>query len=209
MVNTEGLALFGAGSEWFWSMLQFVVVAITLVGIYIQLRQDRASNAFTQANALTEEWDGERLTRRRLAIAIALRDEGPDADLRLLGPVVESYWEKVGSLVRSGHVELPVVAESLGAMIRVWWAVLEPDVRRWQAAESSETWANFEWLVGATERLQRAQGVGDDVYSRERMLALAPQWISAAQTSIAEFESMRSVPSAAPPAAVAEAGGQE
>jgi hypothetical protein len=205
VVSTEGLTLFGAGSEWFWSMLQFVVVAITLVGIYFQLRQGRASIAFTQANALEDEWDGERLTRRRLAIALALRDNGPDVDLRLLAPVVESYWEKVGALVRSGHIELPVVADSLGAMCRLWWTILEPDVRRWQAAESSETWANFEWLAGATTRIQRAQGVPDAAFSRERMEAMVPLWISAAQMAIEEFESMRSVTRAPSPVEVLEA----
>ena len=38
LLDTDGLAIFGPGSEWFWSMLQFVVVAITVYGIYRQLR---------------------------------------------------------------------------------------------------------------------------------------------------------------------------
>jgi len=38
MPNTDGLILFGAGSEWFWSMLQFAIVAISLtVGAWIVL----------------------------------------------------------------------------------------------------------------------------------------------------------------------------
>ena len=52
MVNTEGLTLFGAGSEWLWSMLQFVVVAITLAGIYVQLRQAGAADAFALATSM-------------------------------------------------------------------------------------------------------------------------------------------------------------
>ena len=61
MLKAEGLTLFGTGSEWFWSMLQFVVVAITLVGIYVQLRQARAANAFAQSTALMLEWVGVKL----------------------------------------------------------------------------------------------------------------------------------------------------
>ena len=34
LINVTGLSLFGPGSEWFWSMLQFVIVAITLIAIY-------------------------------------------------------------------------------------------------------------------------------------------------------------------------------
>lgn len=38
MVNTAGLPIFGPGSEWFWTMLQFAAVAITFGAIYRQLR---------------------------------------------------------------------------------------------------------------------------------------------------------------------------
>ena len=80
MLDTDGLTLFGTGSEWFWSMLQFVVVAITLAGIYVQSRQARAANAFARAGAMRERWSGERMVRRVLSIAIALRDSGPEVD---------------------------------------------------------------------------------------------------------------------------------
>lgn len=114
VVNSEGLTLFGAGSEWFWSMLQFVVVAITLVGIYVQLRQARAANAFAQANAMKQEWEGEPLQRRRLAIWNALRDRGPDTDLSTLAIPIGNFWDNIGGLVRAGHVELAVACEFLG-----------------------------------------------------------------------------------------------
>ena len=42
LVNTDGLVLFGPSSEWFWSMAQ-LVVAVTLVGIYSQLRIARSA----------------------------------------------------------------------------------------------------------------------------------------------------------------------
>lgn len=38
LINTEGLAFFGPGSEWFWTMLQFAALAITFIAIYRQLR---------------------------------------------------------------------------------------------------------------------------------------------------------------------------
>jgi hypothetical protein len=38
LVNTDGLAIFGPGSEWFWTMLQFIALAITFYAIYRQLR---------------------------------------------------------------------------------------------------------------------------------------------------------------------------
>ena len=38
LINTDGLTFFGAGSEWFWTMLQFVALATTFYAIYRQLR---------------------------------------------------------------------------------------------------------------------------------------------------------------------------
>jgi hypothetical protein len=38
LINTDGLAIFGPGSEWFWTMLQFTALTVTFVAIYRQLR---------------------------------------------------------------------------------------------------------------------------------------------------------------------------
>jgi len=74
LVNTDGLVLFGAGSEWFWSMAQFILVGLTLIGIYYQLRDARSTSAFDQVNRIAEEWESERAVRHKLAISLALRD---------------------------------------------------------------------------------------------------------------------------------------
>ena len=38
LINTDGLALIGPGSEWFWTALQFTALAITFYAIYRQLQ---------------------------------------------------------------------------------------------------------------------------------------------------------------------------
>ena len=38
IINTDGLVLFGPGSEWLWFMLQFLALATTFYAIYRQLR---------------------------------------------------------------------------------------------------------------------------------------------------------------------------
>lgn len=42
LINTEGLALIGPGSEWFWTALQFTALAITFVAIFRQLQAQRS-----------------------------------------------------------------------------------------------------------------------------------------------------------------------
>ena len=38
IINMDGLALIGPGSEWFWTMLQYIALTITFFAIYRQLR---------------------------------------------------------------------------------------------------------------------------------------------------------------------------
>jgi hypothetical protein len=215
MVNADGLTLFGAGSEWFWSMLQFVVVAITLAGIYVQLRQARAANAFAQTNAMAEQWNDERMVRRRLAVATILRDDGADADLSAHLSAIGNFWENVAALVRAGHVEIGVVRETLGTACRVYWPILEPDVRKLQAMHGSDLFEHFEWLANEIVRHDRAHGIPDTVLTRENAVAILFQGIPVLRAYIADFEAMRTtilaaaqpsdvvVPSAAADAATA------
>ena len=46
LINTDGLAFIGPGSEWFWTALSGIVLAVTFLGIYRQLRIARSANAF-------------------------------------------------------------------------------------------------------------------------------------------------------------------
>ena len=38
LINTDGMAIIGPGSEWFWTALQFAALAITFFAIYRQLK---------------------------------------------------------------------------------------------------------------------------------------------------------------------------
>ena len=43
LINTNGMAFFGPGSEWFWAALQFTALLITFIAIYRQLRITRSA----------------------------------------------------------------------------------------------------------------------------------------------------------------------
>ena len=193
VLNTEGLSLFGPGSEWFWSMLQFVVVAVTLLGIYSQLRLARSANAFAQLDALDTELRGEQLTRRRLSCLITLRDEGPTADLaearlprlRVLG--------RTGSLARAGHIEASMLREAIGPSCQAWWALLAPSLLREREADGDPTeWAHFEWLAGEVDRLGRRQGV-KPYLTMEFIFSEINEQITALEIQLRDLERMRSV----------------
>ena len=145
-MSSEPIVFWGPGSEWFWTMLQFVVVAVTLVGIYFQLRLQRAANAFDQLNRITAEMESETMLRARLAVArsIAAGEAAPEGAM----VVVANYWENVASLVRGGHVDRTVLYESGGASAPVMWAALADTARDLRQLRNDPTiWKQFEWLA--------------------------------------------------------------
>ena len=160
-MSNEPIIFIGPGSEWFWSMAQFVVVAVTLVGIYYQLRVARSANAFEQMNRIFHDMESERMCRNMLAIVVALRD-GVSPESLPPGPAayLADQWEQVGGLVKAGHIDRRLCYESLGHSVQWWWATLAPDARRYRDETGDVTaGANFEWLAGAMAELSRAAGV--------------------------------------------------
>ena len=71
LVSSERRVLLGPGSEWFWTALSGIVLAVTFLAIYRQLAAARSANALQRYLALTEEWNEDRLYCR-LASGIRL-----------------------------------------------------------------------------------------------------------------------------------------
>lgn len=128
-------------------MAQFVVVAVTLVGIYFQFRLQRAANAFDQLDRIGTEWESEPMLRAKLQVARAIvgGEEAPEGALTVIG----NYWETVASLVRSGHVDGRIVYESVGGGTSFWWAALAGAARHVRGYREDPTiFESFEWLAG-------------------------------------------------------------
>ena len=62
-INTDGMAFIGPGSEWFWTALQFIALAITFFAIYRQLRAQRSASLFDQMTSWHREFDDVRFMR--------------------------------------------------------------------------------------------------------------------------------------------------
>ena len=157
LINTDGMAFIGPGSEWFWTALSGIVLAVTFVAIYRQLALARGANAFTQLGALVDEWQGERLVRKKIGVLVALRNEGAPSDIpNAPAMAIANYWEKVGALARAGHVAPSLVAEGLGGTDG-WWRILAPWVDRVRTEDANPgLYEHFEWLAGTLVRLHPA-----------------------------------------------------
>ena len=126
LINTTGLALIGPGSEWFWSMLQLVVVAASIVGIYFQLRVQRASSLYEQNAAWVRQWNDESFTVTRLGALIDLEGRKTEAGLPRSSAEVGDYFERLGYLIAQNYLRSTDVWHSMRMPIGEWWALMGP-----------------------------------------------------------------------------------
>lgn len=191
LINTDGMALIGPGSEWLWTAISGIVLAITFIAIYRQLRLQRSAAAIEQMTALEREWLSEDLVRSRLAVLTAIRDGALPGSLPASAERIGNFFERVSFLVESGHIQREPVHASFATVVPAWWRWLEPSVRLWRHDEP-ETWTEFEWLATLMDRMTRAKGrtqVVDEAYLRRTL----PEVMQSLRDQIQRAEELRSV----------------
>ena len=210
LINTEGMAFIGPGSEWFWTAVSGLVLVVTFIAIYRQLSIARSANAFEQMNRIADEWASERMSRNILEILLALREGvNPENVPEGAASYIGDFWENVASLVRARHVDRKLFHEFLGNACRTWWATLAPFVGRFRSEFGDPRGGeHFEWLAGVMAEMDKKAGVGaifDDAY----LIGSLDRRIQNDQDRIRLSEELRAVmirpmspamPQAAPPA---------
>ena len=191
LINTDGMALIGPGSEWFWTALSGIVLGVTFIAIYRQLRLQVSAGANDQAAALERDWLGERLARARLAVLMAIEADPTAMTLpRGSARAVGHFWERVGWLVRAGHMDGRVVHETFGD-VSLWWTWLAPFTHRLREEQGDpQIGEHFEWLAGEMDLMTRQQGF----FPRDGATAtrLVPMLLEENRDAVHLFEALKS-----------------
>jgi hypothetical protein len=203
LINTDGMAFIGPGSEWFWTALSGVVLAITFLAIYRQLRIARDASVFEHLEASQREWTSERNLRYQLNILVALRDGVdlgalPRAAVTALG----NLWEKHGLLARRGHLSPRLLAQEYGNVCQIWWAIIAPTARKFRAEDGDPSiFEDFEWLAAfMTETDRRA---GAPVYDASRFALTLENRIASLHDRIHVEQALRTFILASPEVGIA------
>ena len=159
LINTDGMALIGPGSEWFWTALGGVALTVTFIAIYRQLRLQRSAEAIEHLASLKREWDSEGMARSVLATLLAIRDGCDPTRLPMAAHDIGDFWQRVGYMVRERDVDRRLVHQYLFSDIRAWWHWLAPTVRFWRESEGLPfLYGHFEWLAGLMVEMDRKAG---------------------------------------------------
>jgi hypothetical protein len=177
LINTDGMAFIGPGSEWFWTALSGMVLAVTFIALYRQLRLQANAGAIDQLTEFEREWASERLLRYQLAVLLELQAGVDPADLTE-GPahLVFDFWERIGGLARGGRIDPNLLVTVNGGVSEWWWAILKAYVIKSRMELGPTFGEAFEWLNGVASKINRKSGIhsfdqigelNDEIASRE------------------------------------------
>jgi hypothetical protein len=144
LVNLNGMTIFGAGSEWVWSMAQFILVAASILGIYFQLRAQRASSLHDQIEAWERTWNEERFVVIRLGALVDLDGRKPDQGLPTSSDEIGEFFERLGYLTAKKHLRSNDVWHSMRHSIGRWWMLMGPYLA--ETRKELENPALYEWF---------------------------------------------------------------
>jgi hypothetical protein len=192
IINTDGMAFIGPGSEWFWTAIGVLLAAVTLFAIYRQVRMQRGAAAFDQYATLDREWNSAPMARDRLTVLEALRDGADPARPPVVANRIANYWERVGYMVRRGYIDVGLVEQTLAGPAQLWWGWLARsshfERERYARPNIDE---NFEWLAIFAGETDRKAG-RDRVYDEAELARMLPIIIEAT-TAVVRAEEARAM----------------
>jgi hypothetical protein len=150
------IGIFGPGSEWFWAMAQFLVLLVTGLAIYRQLRAQGSANALQAQAALLARWDSKEMVRARLAALMAVA--AGEARFPEIVGLVGNFFAEMAALRTHRHLRPTDSWEIWSGQVQFWWAL----VRRWLPeirARNPGIYGEFEALAATMAELDDKQGV--------------------------------------------------
>ena len=153
------MTIIGPGSEWFWSAISGLVVAASLLIIYRQLREQRASALHEQIAAWDREWEDFDMGVNRLSSLIDFEHRLLEDGLPRSFEEIGSYFERLGYLVSQRHLRAEDVWQTLRPGIGWWWSLAGPFIERQREVEGYPgLFDKFEQLEQEMRRLDRRGG---------------------------------------------------
>jgi hypothetical protein len=193
LINTDGMAFVGPGSEWFWTAMSGVVLAVTFYAIYRQLRLQASANALAQMDAIDREWATEAMARNRLAVLLALRDGGQSHGGERASSAIGDYFERIAILVRTRSIDRSLAYEYVGSTVRIWWAFCRPFVHAHRERfDDPSAHEHFEWLARVMTERDAKKGAATD-FDAEWVVRSLPAGIAGNLESIRVHEQLRAV----------------
>jgi hypothetical protein len=155
-VRFPEITIFGPGSEWFWAMAQFVVLTVTGLAIYRQLRAQGSANALQAQASLVARWESSEMVRVRVAalMAVEARESAFPETVGLVG----NFFAEMAALRTHRHLRPTDSWEIWSGQVQFWWALVSrwlPELR----SRNQGVYGEFEALAATMAELDATNGV--------------------------------------------------
>jgi hypothetical protein len=193
-INTDGMALIGPGSEWFWTAVSGLVLSVTFFAIWRQLRVQVGANTFAQLQAFNNELNSERLLWAYRDILVASQRGVPPEDLpHGAADAMAAFWESVGLLVRGRNLDRRAVYDQFSYGVQYDWARLRPYAEKIRAETGMPAiLEHFEWLAKEMAGIDRRKGQ-EIVFDAAYLAARLPASLDRCTSQLRFFERSRAV----------------
>lgn len=190
------MTLIGPGSEWFWTALSGLVLVVTLLAIYRQLRVARSAAAYGQLDTFERELDSERMIRNEIEVLVALRDRANPADLPPgAAYVIGGFWQKTAALVRSGHLDPKLLRAGSLDTVQFWWPAFAAYARRERVERPQPGFlGDFEWLAGMLAKIDGAPNPAVGPSSDNEFQRVRTEYLAILEDRLRTEELLRSTP---------------
>ena len=141
----------GNDSSWFWTMAQFLAVAVSLVFIYRQVKLQRMGNMLTVLGAFHERWESDKLIQSRIHVC---EDYGKnETSISVAEEPVLVFFEELGLHLRKNVFDKETLWEVYSYEVQHYWQILSPRISAFRTDYGDPTWySNFEYLFNAMKK---------------------------------------------------------
>jgi hypothetical protein len=117
-------------------MAQFLVVVVTLFGIYRQLRAQGATNALARIETFDARYQSREMTLAKLQVAFELRYGEPPSEMNTRMALIGNFFDLLHDQHEAGFMTLREIDERFGGGMQIWWRFLRPAIEGSRAVES-------------------------------------------------------------------------
>jgi hypothetical protein len=150
---------FSPYSEWLWTMLQFMIITISLIFIGIQVRHQRNSNILSTLNNFYLKWNTDEMINCRMHIC---NDYLSKKEITINNPeyTVLSFFEEMGVYLKKNVVDISSIWDLYSYCIEHYWPVLKPRIEEVRNRENDRTlFIKFEYLYNEITKYTKSQKV--------------------------------------------------
>jgi hypothetical protein len=172
LINETEWTLLGKGSEWFWILLQFVVITITLFLIYGELRISSAAHMLGSLTSLNERWTSPGVVTQRRKICEAHCNN--ENVLTLGHQIVFTFFEELGLYVHNRWVPKDVIWDTYSYYIENYWDMCSREVEdRRRESNDDSIFEHFERLANTMRALNKKRKIPHTKRTEEQLRKFA------------------------------------